>query len=1500
MMTSLRLSILAAASATFAMTQLAGAANFVWTAGSATDLKWNTAANWSSPGIPGTADLALFGVTATTNAPGTNAIDNLVPATTAIQMLDYTNITLYHNTFLNPGVTLIISNTTGSGDAIFVGGGGSAGTSTSTNTISGPGASLVVTNPTGNINIRHGSSSSTVFNQRAALDLSGLDIFNASVARLLVAGDGGGANTNSRVTGTLFLAKTNVIVASSSTVPAINVGDNASNGSGGNNDPTTITSFIYLGQTNSIYADTITIGRQKCAGVLTFNPVFTNTGVPVVYIRGYSSSRVTNFSIGDHSALAQASNQRDSGVADFTGGKVDAQFGTVFVGRSNTGNNTGGDGRPSAIGTLTFTFGTIDINSLILGFENVSNATGIGSIGTVNVGGTGTLLVNAGMQLSFGSTTFQNPPPQGILNVGGTVSVNGPITSGGGTSIINLVGGTLNLTNAASFAGTLPSPISSVSISNTVINLAVNTGTTNIVASTLNINASSTVNIASVPVIGTFPAQFPLIAYSGVGGDPTTVTLGSMPILGGVPYKGYISNNTANLSIDLVVTNGFVPTGVDVWTGTNNANWDMTSPNWTLFGVATAFANGAIAQFDDSATGATSVNLVGTLIPSSLIVSNNTKNYTLGGSGNIAGIASLVKYGTGTLLLTNLGNNSFIGGVFVSNGTVQFGNGGSGGNLPASPAAIVDNGTLILDQSINQTVTNNITGTGNLVLSGSGVTSLTGSNNYAGQTAVTAGSGLVEGFVGGLPTSILTNAPGATIGGNGINLGVFNAAGNINPGDPSAVGTFTTAGNLTLYPGATVTVDLNSGDTTEGSAVNDLLQVGGNLTANNTTVAVNIQNGLPQIGNVYPILTYAGVFSGTFNPVVRSHFAATVDTSTPNVVNVDITGNTGAKLKWSSTSSSLWDLGISSNWFNFGTSSSDVFYAGDSVLFDDSVPGVQTSVVIPQGVIMFPAAITNISSVNSYTISGGGSISGPTALVKDGTNILTINTTNSFTGGVTILNGIVKAGTGTALGLNNLSTYTNTIANGATFDENSQNMGASTFVVSGGGVGGNGAIINSGPDQSGNTAFQNIVLAGDTTFGGPGNASGGGNSPGRWDIRGGTPTLSCMNGNPYNLTKVGSNQVSFVSVTIDPNLANITVKGGVLGIQSNVNGIGNPTNVLTLYPGALLHCAGFANALTKVFVMTNANLDSTGTGANEYDGTMFIQGTNSLSLTDPLTIGCLVSGAGGFTKSGASTLTLSASNTYTGNTVISAGTLRLNEPGAVSSANISTVTGTTIDATGRNDQTLTLLSGQTLTGAGIITGSLTNSPGATFNVGGIHAIGTNTISGGVTLQGTTYMEVTNNGVKLDGVQASGNIEYGGTLVVSNLDAVHPFAAGQSFPLFTGGGYAGAFANIVPAIPGPGLGWDTNSLTTTGTLNVISTTPQMPHITSISLSGMTLTISGTNGTVSGSYRVLASTNLAAPLNQWVPLTMTNYDSSGNFSFSTNINATLPQQYYIISQ
>ena len=76
---------------------------------------------------------------------------------------------------------------------------------------------------------------------------------------------------------------------------------------------------------------------------------------------------------------------------------------------------------------------------------------------------------------------------------------------------------------------------------------------------------------------------------------------------------------------------------------------------------------------------------------------------------------------------------------------------------------------------------------------------------------------------------------------------------------------------------------------------------------------------------------------------------------------------------------------------------------------------------------------------------------------------------------------------------------------------------------------------------------------------------------------------------------------------------------------------------------------------------------------------------------------------------------------------------------------------------------------------------------------------------------------------------------------------------------------------------------------------------IPRFTSISVSGTTLNISAVNGSNSGQYVLLSTTNLTKPLNQWTPLLTNNLDGGGNLNLSTNIlNPSVRQQFFMLKQ
>ncbi len=152
-----------------------------------------------------------------------------------------------------------------------------------------------------------------------------------------------------------------------------------------------------------------------------------------------------------------------------------------------------------------------------------------------------------------------------------------------------------------------------------------------------------------------------------------------------------------------------------VWRGTNGNNWDVVTTNWLNGASADQFYNLDLVQFDDTSTNG-NVNIVGTLQPATVLVTNNLLNYTIGG-GVLAGFTSLTKNGLGTLTLNS--SNSFSGGIFVNGGTLQFVNNYyAGGTGPVT----LNGGTLFL---------NNV-GTGSTVSSSGSNTLQTYAQPYAG------------------------------------------------------------------------------------------------------------------------------------------------------------------------------------------------------------------------------------------------------------------------------------------------------------------------------------------------------------------------------------------------------------------------------------------------------------------------------------------------------------------------------------------------------------------------------------------------------------------------------------------------------------------------------------------------------------------------------------------------------------------------------------------------
>lgn len=183
--------------------------------------------------------------------------------------------------------------------------------------------------------------------------------------------------------------------------------------------------------------------------------------------------------------------------------------------------------------------------------------------------------------------------------------------------------------------------------------------------------------------------------------------------------------------------------------------------------------------------------------------------------------------------------------------------------------------------------------------------------------------------------------------------------------------------------------------------------------------------------------------------------------------------------------------------------------------------------------------------------------------------------------------------------------------------------------------------------------------------------------------------------------------------------------------------------------------------------------------------------------------------AGSVTKIGAGTWTLTAASTYSGPTLISAGTIKIDN--------------TSGSAFGTGN--VTIGGGGKLTGAGAFTGSLLNQ--------GVYAPGNSpalvTLSA-FTQTGTGLLEMEiaglARGTGYDALNVTGATVFNGTLRVLFIDGFAP-AAGQSFDLFNYGSASGTFSSLeLPSLSG-GLAWDTSGLYIDGTLAIVAATIPEP-------------------------------------------------------------------------
>ena len=407
-----------------------------------------------------------------------------------------------------------------------------------------------------------------------------------------------------------------------------------------------------------------------------------------------------------------------------------------------------------------------------------------------------------------------------------------------GTGNLNLSGtGTVTLSGANTYSG------------GTMVSAGSLTGTTTSLQGAIVDNANVTFNQATNGTYAGVLSGTGTLTKSGAG----TVSLsGANTYSGGTTVSaGILQGDTTSLQGNLVdnanvtfnqSTNGTYA-GVLSGTGslTKNGTGTVTLSGANTYSGGTTVSAGSL-QGDTT-------SLQGNIVDNGNVTFSQIFDGTY--AGNISGTGSLTLSGTGTVSLT--GNNTYTGGIVLSSGTLQ-------GNTTSIKGNIVNDASVIFDQSFNGTYAGNMNGTGDVSLNGTGTVIFSGANTYSGGTTVSAGS--LTGTTTSLQGDIVNNA-NVTFNqlSNGTYAGVMSGSGSLTL---AGSGTVTSPAPILISGGTTVSAGILQGDTTslQGNLVDN-----GNVTFNqmfNGTYAGNISGAgsLTKDGAGTVILSGANTYSG--------------------------------------------------------------------------------------------------------------------------------------------------------------------------------------------------------------------------------------------------------------------------------------------------------------------------------------------------------------------------------------------------------------------------------------------------------------------------------------------------------------------------------------------------------------------------------------------------------------------------------------------------------------
>ncbi|GEP45319.1 beta strand repeat-containing protein [Brevifollis gellanilyticus] len=1049
-----------------------------------------------------------------------------------------------------------------------------------------------------------------------------------------------------------------------------------------------------------------------------------------------------------------------NGAGPFTTNWATNAAGTTDLGALPSATDTLVFSTTNATGPVITT--TLDGNFSADSLQFTSNPAGVNSV-TINQGTSGTLTLsplsaNNGISVATnaGAITIGAPVVAATtqtwevigggangssLTVGGNVTFTGSMTktgagtltlsgtnSGGGG--VNLVAGTLNLNSATALgtgtftveAGTTFTNGSAGALTLTPNNTQVwnggftfggtqnlNLGTGGVtMGGNVTATVSNTLTVGGVIDDGTSAyvltkAGTGTLVLNGANGYDglTNLTAGTLTLAGN--NSGAAGGVTMAASTTLNIAHvGALGTGVFTINGGTFNN--------TTGGAVTLATNNAQSWAGAfTFTGSNSLNLGTGLVTLDAASTATVSANTLTVAGGITGGFGLTKAGTGTLVLSGLSSvaaSNFSGALTLDNGITNI----------TSDASLA--GGLIF----GATSTSSTPATLNLASNNLTITGLTSQTNTPTANVINIGSGKTLTTTG----NVIIGNSGTSTGGSRLNVagaGTWNVTA---PGLTFRVGG--SANSVTAQPNtldmsslATFTADLGSaGAFRLGSS--DIVG-SSNDTSTNVLLATDstIKAGTLDIGGN----TVHGNNAGQFNTITMGTGLTTINASSIDLGGRD--SGTGARrasgqLNFAhATNGSViiraYD-GTSAAALNMVNTSGSTNAGNTAVL---SLAGHNADVLLSTLTMASrtstATANTAVSTATLTFDAGNFTVTGNTVMSNRGGSSLTTGDTVSsatFGGGTTSFATVTMSNnSNTTAASAGVALSTLTFNGAGTNSITTLNMGTSTITGA--------TAINDATEAAVTKSTLNVAGTAGLTIGTLNMAV---NSSAATVVAA-TNAISTINisGGALNVTgNISMGNTTANAVNIINNTLNLT--GGLLTVGGNIaytNGVGTENAVINLQGGTLDMTAGSIGAASALITF------------NAQSGTL----QNLAELN----------GGAGLTKTTASTLILEGTNTYTGGTTISAGTLQVGS---------GSTTGTLGSGTVTNNATLTVNRSNSYTVSNTINGSgafIQAGSGTTILTADNGYAGTTTISagtlqlgdGGTTGALATSSTITNNG-----------------------------------------------------------------------------------------------------------------------------------------------------------